>query len=650
MKKQNYRKIYLLCVALAFLLYGNTIKNDYALDDEFVVGDQSPAKQGIKGIPKIFTSYHAKDESGNEYEYRPMVKVSYAIEIELFGNNVHTHHFFNILYYAICLIVLFKMLLLLFEGYPLQNILWILLLFAFLPIHSEVVASLKNRDVMLSFIFSMLAFIFFLKWMASRQWWQIIIVGVMFLLALLSKFDALPLMAIFPLVYIQKTKIKNQSTPINQIVFNILLILIILLIMYIALKKGQKLLLNPITKQRVFNYFENPLYFDQSFIHRLITMFNSFGFYVMMLLLPIKMSCYYGYKVIPIDNLFNIYGIIGILSILILAYVFFKHFSKADILWYGTMILGLGISMFLNVVKPAPGIVADRFAFAPSVGWAMIMVYAIEYFNQKYLQKKKKWGTITQLNWWHTSPIKWYIIIYFTLCTVLIWYRNYEWRYKLYLYEADLKKYPESVKLHLLYASQIVLEIMQHSNKIDQNKQPEYLQIAMNEFNTAAHIDTTCGSCYNNIAFLYMNWLKNYDASIPYLLKSYRLDSNRKELLCNIAIAYFKTNRNKDTIEQFVYKAIRKDKDKTYEIPYEVMREHYIREKQYKKAIAFFENQLKERPRSEYLHYCLAEFYLLDRDTLHSIQTYEKLLSINPNLPKVSIFLSDLKNKYYHRK
>jgi len=43
--KQSYGKIYWLLIAIAFLLYGNTIKNDYALDDEFVVGDLSPAKK-----------------------------------------------------------------------------------------------------------------------------------------------------------------------------------------------------------------------------------------------------------------------------------------------------------------------------------------------------------------------------------------------------------------------------------------------------------------------------------------------------------------------------------------------------------------------------------------------------------------------------
>lgn len=254
--KQSYGKIYWLLIAIAFLLYGNTIKNDYALDDDFVVGDLSPAKKGIKGIPKILTSYHAKDESGNEYEYRPMVKISYALEVEFFGNKVHIHHFFNIVYYALCLILLFRMLLLLFENYSLQTILWIVILFAFIPLHSEVVASLKNRDVLLSFIFSMLVLIYFLKWQKDKKTIYLILVPIFFFFALASKFDALPLMAILPLIYIQKNKTNFNQQQWIKILGTIVLVVVLLFLMYVALKKGQKLLLDTKLKQRVFNYFE----------------------------------------------------------------------------------------------------------------------------------------------------------------------------------------------------------------------------------------------------------------------------------------------------------------------------------------------------------------------------------------------------------
>ncbi len=647
---QNYRKIYLLFVALAFLLYGNTIKNGYALDDEFVVGPMSESIGGIKNIPKILKSYHAKDESGNKYEYRPMVKISYAIEVELFGNKVHIHHFFNVIYYVLCLIVLFKMLLILFENYSLQTIVWVVILFALIPVHSEVVASLKNRDVMLSFIFSMLLLIVILKWIKNQKWYYLLYGFLFFFLALLSKFDALPMMAIVPLIYFQKIKEKESNSPVKKshILMNILFIIFGLLLMYFLLKRGQKLILDQNIKQRIFNYFENPLYFQKDIIHRIIGLFNSLGFYLYLLVLPIKMSCYYGFNVVPLNNVFNIYGITGIVLLLVLVYIFLRMFNTRNLLWYGVMYFSISISMFLNFVKPAPGIVADRFLFMPSVGWSMIMTYLIEWVNQKYLSKKnnKHLFNFSNLDWWKNTKIKVYLLVYFIFCSILIWQRNHEWRYKLYLYEADSKKYPESVKLHILYGSQIIIEYLQGGNVLSKHEMPKYLELAMQEFQKGIQIDSTCGSCYNNVAYLLMNWKHDYEGSISYLKKAYRYDTTRKELLTNIAISYLKTNRSRDTIELLIRKAIKADKDKNYEVPYTVMKELYIKEKQYTKGTEFFNEQLSERPYSQYLYHTLGELYILNKDTANAIRIYQKLLEINPNHAEISEYLHNLKEKY----
>ncbi|GIV28395.1 MAG: hypothetical protein KatS3mg027_2209 [Bacteroidia bacterium] len=640
--KQKYGKIYLLLISIAFLLYGNTIKNEYALDDEFVVGQNSITNKGIKAIPKILTSYHAKDESGNEYEYRPMVKISYALEVQFFGNNVHTHHFFNVIYYALCLILLFRMLLLLFENYSLQTILWIVIVFAFIPLHSEVVASLKNRDVLLSFIFSMLTLIVFLKWLRYQRFYYLPILALLFLLALASKFDALPLLAVVPLIYIQKRSSNNIFSN-KKIWINVLMIIITLLIAFILLKKGQKILLDQSLKQRVFNYFENPLYFEKEWKYRIIAMFNTLGFYIWMLLVPLKMACYYGYNVILVKSI-DAWGIIGVLSFILLAYFFFKKYKEKDLLWYGVVFFSLHISMFLNFVKPVPGIVADRFAFAPSFGWSMMLVYLVEWINQKFILKKKIFS-FSNIEWWMQTRIKFYVLFYLLICTILIWYRNYEWRYKLYLYEADVKKYPESVKLHILYGSQIIIEYMQNSGKLPLSERDRYLQIAFDEFHKGLAIDSSCASCLNNIAFLYMNWKKDYATSIPYLLKSYRLDSTRKELLNNIAIAYFKTGRNKDTIELFLRKSLKYDKDKTYEIPFDVMREYCKQEKKYQKGIDFIQQYLSERPNSVFLYYALGELQIYNGDTADAIQSYEKLLQLNPNYPQVAKLLKELRER-----
>ncbi|MBK8366589.1 MAG: hypothetical protein IPL10_03970 [Bacteroidetes bacterium] len=122
------------------------------MDDQFVT-ENSYTNKGLKTIKKIFTSYYAESDGKNNYEYRPIVKLSFALEHELFGVRPWVGHLINILLYAICLLLLYKVLLLIFHQQTSTFNLLIVLLFAVLPIHTEVVASLKNRDVLLCFCF-----------------------------------------------------------------------------------------------------------------------------------------------------------------------------------------------------------------------------------------------------------------------------------------------------------------------------------------------------------------------------------------------------------------------------------------------------------------------------------------------------------------
>lgn len=71
--KKQRDKILLLILVLTFLLYGNTIKNKYALDDNYVTitnpdrPNNPKIEKGIRGIPKIFSSHYidSKQQSLN---------------------------------------------------------------------------------------------------------------------------------------------------------------------------------------------------------------------------------------------------------------------------------------------------------------------------------------------------------------------------------------------------------------------------------------------------------------------------------------------------------------------------------------------------------------------------------------------------------
>ena len=102
------RHQYLLVFAFTFLVFANSVFNNYNMDDELVTQNHRLTSQGIKAIPEILASPYYSDERGNKYEYRPVVLISFALEHELLGENPHISHFINLLLYALMCICLLK--------------------------------------------------------------------------------------------------------------------------------------------------------------------------------------------------------------------------------------------------------------------------------------------------------------------------------------------------------------------------------------------------------------------------------------------------------------------------------------------------------------------------------------------------------------
>ena len=181
-----------------FLLYGNTIFNEYNLDDELVTRNHPLTSQGIKAIPQIFsTPYYSK--GGSAYEYRPVVLASFAIEHQFFGEDPHISHFINVLLYAISILVLFLTLKKVFYSYNILLPFIISLLFAAHPLHTEVVASIKNRDEILALLFALLSTLAAFKFVQKANTHSLFVCFIAFILALLSKSSVIPFAFIIPM-------------------------------------------------------------------------------------------------------------------------------------------------------------------------------------------------------------------------------------------------------------------------------------------------------------------------------------------------------------------------------------------------------------------------------------------------------------------
>ena len=230
----DWKAFLILCV-FAFILYGNTLTHDYALDDAIVITNNQFTQQGTEGIANIFkydtfvgfwlTSNPTKTAEQIQEEkklvaggrYRPLSLVSFALEVEFFGKNIKdandkviykgdpfVSHLGNIVLYLLTAFLLYVILSKLFPqekdkkwylGFPMIAA----LLFLAHPIHTEAVANIKGRDEIMTLLGSLGALWFTLKYLDTKKIWYVLLSSLCLFLGLLSKENAITFLAVIPL-------------------------------------------------------------------------------------------------------------------------------------------------------------------------------------------------------------------------------------------------------------------------------------------------------------------------------------------------------------------------------------------------------------------------------------------------------------------
>jgi hypothetical protein len=453
----------------------------------------------------------------------------------------------------------------------------------------------------------------------------------MFGLAFLSKFDVVPLLLIIPFIIIKKYNTNVKSLAVLVLIF-------IGAFLVYKVTKGTMLDRKTVAANRIFQYFENPLYFEHDLGSKLSAGLNSLGFYGKMLLWPSKMVCYYGYNTLPIFSFTSLFALFGLAIGAGLLYVFIKRFKQPDMLWYGVLIFSGFISMYLNVAVPAAGVVAERFLFFSSIGFCLMVMYL-------FLRMKGSKPKLTQFKDLTVSQ-KGISVAVLLIFTIVIFNRNREWKSKAILFEADVKKQPESVKLSLLSTSQLIINLSdpEKAKTIPDNDKLRKIREAEELLKKAIKTDSSCGGCYNNLSFMYLTYERNPAEALPYLKLAYKRDSTKKEVICNIGISYFRLGQA-DIAEKYLLKAIETDDKKDFNVPFEVLQDLYSRTN-IKKGIEFFKYYVQEDERKEFMNVLLAKTYFEARDTASSIFYYKEALQINPNNRSVSDFVTQLEVKF----
>ncbi len=606
---RKHKKAFLLFFCLSVLFYGNTLKNKYSLDDEYITVTNFPVKgqqytpnhklvsKGFSGIPKIWKSRYAHDNDGAS-EYRPVVVTSFAIEYAIFGQNPFVGHVINLLLYYITVCLLYCILFELFREYSTNATVAFLcsLLFLIHPIHTELVCSLKNRDEILSFLFSMTALWFSLKAYDKPSVKTILPIFIFLILGTLSKRSSMVSLAVIPLclLFFRKVNVKHAIYFVSSIA--------LVLITVAVIKRN----LISESMVRVYFHFENPLYTDHfSLAQKLIIGIKTFGFYVKFLLLPYPFRYYYGYNTFDISPNVDLYFFIGVCFVLLCGYFIFKR--KDKLLLFSFLLFCGCIAPFTNIGTPAPGILAERFAYFGSFGFCLMATVVILPY-----MKEISFGSVAQF---FSKPLI-YLTPFIFIFMFYIWNRNSNWYNKMTLFEHDAPHLKESAKANSLMGNEY-FEAM--SNQSSKYPLPTLVNRALEHYSVAVKNDSSIYTAYNNAGVVYYSYVGNMDKAEAFFKLALRHKTDYPQALENLGNVY--KQRKMYDLAVLNYKKALYYKPKQYNAAFELTN-CLIAQKKYRACIVF----------------CDAYLTLFPYDYTFTIQKANSLFFMNRKEESIAVY------------
>ena len=473
----------IVIAVVTFLIYMNTFKLSYALDDTAAITDNKFVQQGFNGIPKLMTTdfwYFSGPALGY---YRPLSLITFAIECQFFGLSPHVSHFNNVMLFTLTTFLLFLLLSRLFSGYNFIFPFLITTLFALHPIHTEIIANIKGRDEMLSFLNTILMLIFVIRYSDSKKRLFLWLSLLFFYLALLSKESAMTGIILVPLFlyYSGDLKIKDLLKKTFPFLFVIAFFLIQKAILYESV--------NVVVQSDNVNY----PYHDE--MVRSSSAFMMFLVFLKMLIVPYPLMHDYSYNQLPAvhwDNIWALLGLAGFLTILIIGLLGLRKKT----------ITGFTICLYFILIIPAFGFIlmrggtfAERLLFSPSLPYCILLTFALVKLTGTNLTKKISFAFGSFRSLLFIAPIFLGIFILYSWDTIS---RNPAWKDSFTLFATDLKKGHDCSLIQYHYGCELINLYIKEKDK-DKVKRDEYLDEGLVSIKKALRIFPRFSDAYYSL-------------------------------------------------------------------------------------------------------------------------------------------------------
>ena len=565
---------------LAFVLYFNTSFNEYALDDTIVIVKNEYVYEGFAGIKDILTkdafdSYYRQFNSSNQLSggrYRPLSIVTFAIEQQFFGaippdridsartnpnginpgfsfdmkrpfekkflENMHTRHFFNVLWFTLCcVLLLYFFRSVVFRSSPVMALL-AALIFTIHPIHTEVVANVKSRDEIMSLVFICLTFILAFKYQEHKKKWMLAAGMFSYFLAFLSKEYAISLIVLLPMSFFLFYRMSLWDSIKASLPY------LGVMAVYIALRLSIVAQMNKDSDNDILN---NPYAKVANDNEKLATQISTTLNYIKLLIYPKHLSADYSYNTLPYKDFSNpivwlsllVHGVlIGMLVSFAKRALTFSakvtdttkrlvDIEGARILCFGLAFYLLNLALVCNIFFNIGGTMGERLIFHSSVGFSI----AVGYLLYKGMEKIKPAMT-------GRVALGGLMVLLIGLCGFKTIERNTNWKNDETLFNHDIVEAPNSILVNSNVASSLINKAEVEKDSL---KKRDDLHMGLMYYNKALELHNTFVSGYMNrfVAYLKLNEPDSAKTNLDLVRLYYPKYPKMEEIYYNLGVCYY---------------------------------------------------------------------------------------------------------------
>ncbi len=573
-KPKRFKNIWIkiVLVAAVLLMYGKSVNYDFTIDDDIFYVKHTSVQKGISGIPETFTYGSLEKYNGMKglQPYRPVTLSSFAIQKQVFNNNAGKAHLINILLYILLTLVLFNVLLkLLPAAHPLFCA-TIVLLFAVHPVHTEVVASVKSQDELLSVLFAFLALSYAGTLIKADKFsvkYCLLSIGC-YSVALLAKEGVFAMILIFPLAF---CLLLSQSIK-RSLVYSLQYLGIALLFLF-----ARHLVLNGQVQNYQNTIMENVLYGAKGFAEVTATKMEILFHYQRLFFVPWPLSWDYSYNEVPIVDWTSLTAWVSLLLYVGMLVFALLKLRKQSVISFGIFFFLIMLAPTANLFFLNGSTVSERSLFFPSLGLIMAVVYGTAQLLKVDILNFTGNGI---------KRFKWIFGVVIGLFVCLSFIRSNDWQSNFTIYKAGAENAPNSSRTNLSFGNQYLKLGITETNrqaKIEYyTKAIKYLKRSTDILPSNKDALYNIGLCYagmgdktkayesyqhaltyypkhrsvlNNLGTAFFEE-KKYDSAFMYFKRSYDADSSFPKSSQNLAIYYF-TLGNYNQAIQYASRAVR---------------------------------------------------------------------------------------------